>query len=61
MAVPALLFMLSVINAKHIEEGHDLSKNLKSQCHTKIRVGAAMHARHFFGMTTTQDIGDLLA
>ncbi len=35
-------------------------KNLKSQCHTKRRVGASMHACSSFGMTT-QDIRDLFA
>ena len=50
MAAPALLLVLHRIFKK--------KKNLKSRCHTKRRVGAAMHARPSFGMTT-QDFKDL--
>ncbi len=34
-------------------------KYLKSQCHTKRRMGTAMYADPSFGMTTTQGIRDL--
>ncbi len=35
-------------------------KNLKSRCHTKRRLGAAMRIRPSFGLTATQAIRDLL-